>query len=172
MAIGRLGRGLNCSHPESCRSECNGGEEVCGVLFESCGDAPELFEFAEEALDEVATSIEFAIDGTLDLDAALGRDMGLATRVSDEVDDGAAVVATVGNECLGRRQSSQQVRHGGLVRRLPWRDQQPDRQSVLIDDGMDLGAQSATRTANGVIRTPFFPPAACWWARTIDESIR
>jgi hypothetical protein len=26
---------------------------------------------------------------------------------------------------------------------------------------MDFGAQSATRTANGVIRAPFFPPAAC-----------
>ena len=142
------------------------------MLFEAGGDAPELFELAEEALDEVATSIEFAIDRALNLDAALGRDMGLATAVSDEVDEGAAVVATVRDQRLGRRQSSQKVRHGGLVRRLAWRDQQPDRQSGFIDDRMDLGAQSATRTANGVIRTPFFPPAACWWARTIDESIR
>jgi hypothetical protein len=38
---------------------------------------------------------------------------------------------------------------------------QPDRQAVLIDHGVDLGAQSATRTANGVILAPFFPPAAC-----------
>ena len=142
------------------------------MLFEAGGDAAELFELAEETLDEIAAPVEFAIDGALDLDAALGRDMGLATCLSDEVDDGAAVVAAVGDERLGRRQSGQKVRHGGLVRRLPWRDQQPDRQSVLIDDGMDLGAQSATRTANGVIRTPFFPPAACWWALTIDESIR
>jgi hypothetical protein len=37
---------------------------------------------------------------------------------------------------------------------------------------VELGAQSATRTANDVIRTPFFAPAACWWARTIDESTR
>lgn len=131
------------------------------MLFEARGDAPELFELAEEALDEVATSIEFAIDGALNLYAALGRDMGLAACISDEIDDGAAVVATVGDERLGRRQSGQKVRHCGLVRCLPGRDQQPDRQSVLIDDGMDLGAQSATRTADGVIRTPFFPPAAC-----------
>jgi hypothetical protein len=26
---------------------------------------------------------------------------------------------------------------------------------------MDFGAQSSTRTANGVILAPFFPPAAC-----------
>ena len=45
------------------------------------------------------------------------------------------------------------------------------RQAVLVDDGVDLSAQSSTRTANGVIRAPFFPPAACWWARMMDESI-
>lgn len=142
------------------------------MLVEAGCDASELFELAEEAFDEVATSVEVTIDRALKLDAALGRDMGLATRISNEVDDGAAVVTTVSDERLGRRQSGQKVWHGGLVRRLPWGDQQPDRQSVLIDDGMDLGAQSATRTANGVIRTPFLPPAACWWALTIDESIR
>jgi hypothetical protein len=32
---------------------------------------------------------------------------------------------------------------------------------VGIDDGVDLGAQSSTRTANGVILAPFFPPPAC-----------
>jgi hypothetical protein len=26
---------------------------------------------------------------------------------------------------------------------------------------VDFGGQSSTRTANGVIRAPFFPPAAC-----------
>lgn len=93
------------------------------MLFEAGGDAPELLELAEEALDEVAASVEFAIDGALDLDTALGRDMGLAACLADEIDDGAAVVATVGDERLGRRQSSQKVRHGGLVRRLAWRDQ-------------------------------------------------
>jgi len=132
------------------------------VLFEAGGDASELFEIAEEAFDEVAASIKFALDGALNLDAALGWDMGLAARISDKVDDGAAVVATVGDECVGRRQSSQKVWGSGLIRRLPWRDQQPDRQAVLVNDCMDLGAWSATRTANGVIRPPFFPPAACW----------
>jgi hypothetical protein len=39
--------------------------------------------------------------------------------------------------------------------------QQADRQAVAVNDGMDLGAQSSTRTADGVIRAPFFPPAAC-----------
>jgi hypothetical protein len=44
---------------------------------------------------------------------------------------------------------------------LAGRQDEPDRQSVGIDDGMDLRAQSSTRTADGVIRAPFLPPAAC-----------
>jgi hypothetical protein len=39
---------------------------------------------------------------------------------------------------------------------------EPHRQAVFIDQGVDLGAQSSTRTADGVIFAPFFPPAACW----------
>jgi hypothetical protein len=44
---------------------------------------------------------------------------------------------------------------------LPGGEDKPHRQPVFIDHGIDLGAQSATRTANGVIFAPFFPPAAC-----------
>jgi hypothetical protein len=40
-------------------------------------------------------------------------------------------------------------------------EHQPQRQSMRANDGMDLGAQSSARTADGVILAPFFPPAAC-----------
>ena len=41
-----------------------------------------------------------------------------------------------------------------------------------FDDDVDFGAQPASRASDGVVRTPFFPPAACWWARTTEESRR
>ncbi len=85
------------------------------MLFEASGDAPELLDLAEEALDQVAASVEFVIDGALGLDAALGRDMGLTACPADEIDDGAAVVATVGDERPSWRQSRQKIWHGGLV---------------------------------------------------------
>ena len=90
----------------------------------------------------------------------------------DERKDGIAVVATIRDGGLGDGQSVEQRWNGGLVGRLPRRDEQPHGQTVLVHDGVDLGAQSATRTADGVIRTPFLPPAACWCARTIELSIR
>jgi hypothetical protein len=45
---------------------------------------------------------------------------------------------------------------------LTLRKHNPYRHSLLIDHRVDLGAQSSTRTADGVIRAPFLPPAACW----------
>ena len=49
----------------------------------------------------------------------------------------------------------------GVVAAYKLPKDQPDRKAVAIDNGMDFCAQSATRTADGVIRAPFFPPAAC-----------
>src|SRR5690606_7623204 len=119
----------------------------------------------------VPPSIEVVVDGSLHPHPALCGDVSCSAFGGDEVDDGAAVIAAVGDYDRGARQACEQLGKGGLVRRLTGGDQQPHRQPVLIDDGVDLRAQSATRTANGVTRAPFFPPAACWWARTMELSI-
>lgn len=140
------------------------------MLFEARGDASELFEFAEEAFDQVALAVEFWRHAALQAHPALRRDMRRATPCRHPFDDGQTVVAAIGNDSAGR-QRVKQDRGRCLVRGLSRRDVQPDRQAILIDDSVDLGAQSATRTADGVILAPFFPPAACWWARTMELSI-
>ena len=40
-----------------------------------------------------------------------------------------------------------------------------------IDTDTDLGAQAAARTPDRLIFAPPFAPAACWWARTMVESM-
>ena len=40
------------------RDKLNSGEEVSCEFIVSCGDCPEMFEFVEEALDEVALGVE------------------------------------------------------------------------------------------------------------------
>ena len=87
--------------------------------------------------------------------------MGASATGSDEGDDGLGVVAAIGDQRLGRRQAVDQRRDRRFVGRLPGREGYPERQAILVDQGVDLGAQSATRTADGVIRAPFLPPAAC-----------
>jgi len=55
---------------------------------------------------------------------------------------------------------------------LAGRERQCDGIAKCIDDGVDLGRQSAARPADGLIFAVFFwAPALCWWARTLVESI-
>lgn len=131
-----------------------------------------MLELAEEALDEVALAVERRVDGPLNLAVPRCRDVGLAARLAHQIDDRLGIIAAVGDKRSCGRQAAEQVWADRLVGGLPCRDDEADGQALRVDDGVDLGGQSSTRTANGVIRAPFFPPAACWWARTIEESIR
>ena len=79
---------------------------------------------------------------------------------ADQGEQSIGVVATVGDD-VAAPEAGQQLRSCPQVVGLAGSEHQPDRQAVLVDDGVDLGAQSATRTADGVIFAPFLPPAAC-----------
>jgi len=58
-----LGSGLISSGPEPDRGEGDGSQEVARELVEARGDAPEVLEFAEEALDEIALPVDAPVDG-------------------------------------------------------------------------------------------------------------
>ena len=102
----------------------------------------------------------------------LGRDVGARAMVGNELEDGAGVVAAVGDGVPGRLKAVKEGRHGSLVRGLARGEHEAARQAATVDDDVDFGAQPASRASDGVVRTPFFPPAACWWARTTEESRR
>lgn len=53
-----LGHGLVSAKPDANRCGRNEGEEVCGAFLIARCDAPEVLEFAEEALDGVTLLIE------------------------------------------------------------------------------------------------------------------
>lgn len=96
--------------------------------------------------------------------------MCLGAAGTDEVEQRIRVIATVGDDVTAF-EAFEQMRSGTQIMGLTCGQREPHRQTFLIDDRIDLGAQSSTRTADGVILAPFFPPAACWWARTIELSI-
>jgi hypothetical protein len=149
------------SEADADRREDDSGEEVSGELVVACGDPTQMLEFVEEAFDEVALTIALQVNGADDPNVALAGDMGGCSHCGEKIDDRAGAVAAVGNGFAGGPQAVDEARQGGLVGGLAGRQQQPHRQSRRIDDGVDLCAQSSTRTANGVILAPFFPPAAC-----------
>ena len=91
----------------------------------------------------------------------LAWDMSVGAFCLDPLDDGTGEEAAVGNDIAGQAQPFNQDREGCLVGGLARRQHQADGQTERVHDRMDLGAQSPTRTADGVIRAPFLPPAAC-----------
>lgn len=140
------------------------------MFFKAAGDGPEVFELVEEPLDQIALSVESGIDRALDFAIALGGDVSPPAMRFDEIEHGARIVSAIGDDVAGARMPREKALDRRLVRSLPGREGDGDRQSARVDHRIDLGAQSSTRTTEGVIRPPFFA-AACWWARMMELSM-
>jgi len=131
-----------------------------------------VFEFVEVSLNEIALAVDRVIHGTLELAVALGWNMRLCAARPDLFDQRHRVIASVGDDMSGAREAVDQCRSRTFVAGLAGADRQPDRQSGLVHNGVDFRTQPTTRATDGVILTPFFPPAACWCARMIELSMK
>ena len=120
-----------------------------------------MFEFTEEPFNQVSLSIEFLIDAPLSFAVSLRGDVGLTAAALNKIDQVLPIVAPISNDGRGGSQSFKQSGRCGFVGSLPLGESKTYRQTSFIHHGVDLAAQSSTRTADGVIRTPFLPPAAC-----------
>jgi hypothetical protein len=159
------------SEPESGRYQGYGGHEVAGEFVEAGRYPSEVFELVEVSLHEVAHAVEFGVDGSRDANVALAGDVSRRAAVGTPVDQCFGAIAAVGDNVGSERQAFEKGRCRRLVGGLSGRDDEAERQPNFVHDGVELCRQSSTRTANGVIRTPLFPPAACWWAFTMELSI-
>ena len=139
----------------------HGGEIVAREFIEPRSDSPKVLQLTEEALDEIALSIELVRDRALDAAADGGGNVCLSTGGSDRSVHVVGVIRSVGNDVSAGSDPRQQCGHGAPVENLAGSQRQPDRQATAVDERVDLRAQSATRATDGVIRAPLFPPAAC-----------
>src|ERR1700722_20404430 len=129
----------------------------------SCGDAAELFELVEEALDDVALLVELGVIGTLEGAVPLGRNNRLGVALCDLGAQVIGVVALVGDRDVRGEALNQLVRESDVVA-LAWRADQAHRVSQRIAGGVDFGAQAAAGATKALgIRPPFCrqAPAAC-----------
>jgi hypothetical protein len=157
--------------PQAGCGESDGGKEVARELVEAGGDAPGVLELAEEALDQVALPVDAAIDGARNQALARSRNVGFGAGRPDQIEQRVGVVAAVGDD-MAASEAGEQIRRRTQIVRLSGGQHEPHWQAVFIDDGVDLGAQSATRTADGaILAPPFFRPrraGGCESARNID----
>jgi hypothetical protein len=135
-------------------------EEVGGELVVARGEASAVFEAAEHALDGVAALVEGLAEAAFPDAVALGRDVGDGTLILNDIADAVAVVGAVGMDDAPSRQVRQQslarLAIGGLARC----QQEGERSSLSIGDGVDLGVATAPADADRLEVRPPFPPAA------------
>lgn len=152
---------MSSIEPTEYGDQVDAGKEVSGKLFIARGDAPELFEFVEEPLDQVAFGVERKVAAAGRLAVRLGRDDGGNAGGYETVDEGVGVVSFVGNEGL-RCSLGDQLRGGNQVVDLAWGEPQDERIAQSIDESMDLGAQASSGSSDGLALAPFFgAPALC-----------
>ena len=119
-----------------------------------------MLELIEVALDQVSLAVDATIDAAQDEAVPLRGDMRLGASSLDEIEQRTRIVAAVDDD-MAASETCEQRRGRNRVMRLTGSQHEPHGQAVLIDNGIDFGAQSPTRATDGVILAPFFPPAAC-----------
>lgn len=103
-----------------------------------------MFDFSEEAFDQVAVAVEERAEGKALFAIALERDVGEAALRLDLVADGVAVIGLVGEKDAAFRYGVEQ-RIGFLpIARLALGEMQLDRQPPAIDQRVDLGRQAVS----------------------------
>ena len=119
-----------------------------------------MFELIEEALDEITFAIEREIAVALGLPVGFGRNDGSDSAVVEGRDEGIGIVGLVGNQSLWLGVVDQWLGASEIVS-LAWGEHQLDGVAQRIDERVDLGGQSAARSADR-LRTVFFrAPAEC-----------
>ena len=148
-----LGRGLISTQPDADCGDFDHGEVVSGELFVARCDAPELFEFVEEALDPVAHAVEIAAEGMGRLGTSAVGDDGHRILGLDHRPDPLRVVGLVGeHETVGWQLIVEQRPGKGAVMRLPWAQGEAERQAGSIRPR--YGSSSSVRLGNDPCNDP------------------
>jgi hypothetical protein len=80
-----------------------------------------------------------------------GRDATRGKRGTEPI----TVIATVCNESFGRRETAKHQARALMITRLAFRQQQGNRPSLAVADGVQLGVQPALGAANTAGNSPF-----------------
>jgi|ERR1700748_758076 hypothetical protein len=116
-------------------------EKISGELVVTRCDSSKVFEFVEEAFDEVAFAIEDEIARQWKRAAGVGRNDRSDLPVGQGFDEGVGIVGLVANQ--GRRIEIREQRFcTGEIAGLAWRKHQLHGIAQRIDERVNFGAQS------------------------------
>jgi hypothetical protein len=141
------------------------GKEVLREFVIAGGDAPEVLELAEEALDQIAFAVEHLAEARFPFAIGFGRDVGNRALRLDQVSYAIGVISFVGEDDGSRIETVKQAERCRSVVGLTRRQTEPDREALGVDDRVDLGREPASGATETMISIPLFAVAACWCAR-------
>ena len=135
------------------------GQEVSGGFVVARCNGSELLELAVESLDEVALFVDFLVIAALDFAVCFRRDDRGFACDTERLDD--ATVGVVGFVCqqnVGLHEGQKCV--GAVqVMGLAGGEREGERIAESVDQGMNLGAQSAFTASDRLVF--FLAPALC-----------
>lgn len=127
----------------------------------SGGDAAELLEFADGALDAVAMLVDGWVEIAGPVHAGSLRDDRPGADRLGMVEDGVCVIGSVGDEVAGGETGDQRQGIGGVIG-LTSGQEKADRAAEAVDRQMPLAGQSASGTPQSLVLDPPFWPVAAW----------
>ena len=139
------------------------------------GDPAELLELIEKAFDAVALAIERWIVVQLPTAGVDGRNDRFNAIKSQTLADTVGIVAFIEGggleHVVGVETFVERFKLAAIMRLS--RSQVQRDTAVFVHGGrVDLRGQAPTRAAQSLVGAVFFgAPAACWWARTVVESM-
>lgn len=146
--------------PQDGGGDGDDGEEVAGGLLVAGGDTAELLEFGEATLDQVAFLVELSMERMLLRPRWVVGDDRDSTCLGDGLTEVVGVVGGIGQRGGGSilAEQSRSLRH---IAALAGGEDNPGWATQAADGQVDLGAQAAAGSANGLMLRPLFAPAAC-----------
>ena len=146
---------MSSIEPDGSGGEVDGGKEIPGGFVVARGNRPELLEFAEEILDQVALFVEFSIELAGRRAVWSRRDYGgFASRRQPVEDTAIGIKGAIGDQQVGGHMRQQRINPSQVVR-LSRRQQKAQRITERVDQRMDLGAQTAAAAAKGLVLSFF-----------------
>ena len=146
---------MSSIEPNRSGGEADGGEEIPGGFVVARGNRPELLEFAEEILDQMALFVEFAIEFARRQAVCSGRDYrGFASRRQRVEHSTIGIEGAICDQQVGGHVRQQCISPGQVVR-LSRGQQQAQRIAERVDQRMDLAAQTAAAVAKGLVLSFF-----------------
>ena len=138
----------------------NSGQEIPSELVVSGGDAPEVLEPAEAALDDVSAFVGTFVEAMDDDPVGFIGDYGLGAATGDFGAKVVAIIAFVGEERAHGWGECQNIGRSSDIGILAWGQMKDDRPAERIAQRMDFCRAATTRSADCLIVLPPFPPEA------------